>query len=720
SSNCLATSKGVDAAFNFKETDFDNFFSLAALVSCTSQLNSALNESKNSGNTDSTDTSRPSSLVSEVTDLPSRPQGTICWNQARSTLQLMATPCEVSSARVPKPVAPGAQIHNSSLQPAHVVPETAAVVPQVQHRVGHQLAGPVECQQAAAPSRQLVGVAVGRICRIDAANADGADIFNIRRLSSRMPLFSAAHVHCESAKKFASVHKSGSLYMTYPDFVQKFLGLYCFENANEDTVKQLGTIADYDKDGLISFEEFETFEGLLSLPDHAYRIAFDLFDVNGNGYVSFSEFKIGHHGHHALHRQYPFNFDCDFIDLHFGKARDQIVSYEEFTQLIHRQTQRGQNSRYGLLSTLWWQLKSNLLTPFLRDHLMQVVFGAEHGSHISFSYFNAFISLLNNMELLKKLIQARTGNDVHAPVTREELTNDAMSYNQLTPLEVDILFQLAKFLREDDCISYYDVKRMAPFDEYTSKYAPDTAARRVQDAVETRAEGRGRTFLLSILEQVYRFSLGAIAGAIGATAVYPIDLVKTRMQNQRTSTVGEVLYRNSWDCFKEGHPLRGRLVPQLVGVAPEKAIKLTMNDLVKDQFRDKKTGFIPLWARFLLAAAPAAPRSGCRWRARSPPHRGSPRCICDSPIAKATIIRGSLLLAATLSGAPSRRSDNACGCVARSGQTTYTDPSREGPRAFWKGSMARVCPVRVESAVRRHPPHTYEMLQRAFYIDFGG
>lgn len=40
--------------------------------------------------------------------------------------------------------------------------------------------------------------------------------------------------------------------------------------------------------------------------------------------------------------------------------------------------------------------------------------------------------------------------------------------------------------------------------------------------------------------------------AMGATAVYPIDLVKTRMQNQRTgSFIGELMYRNSWDCFKK-------------------------------------------------------------------------------------------------------------------------------------------------------------------------
>ena len=36
---------------------------------------------------------------------------------------------------------------------------------------------------------------------------------------------------------------------------------------------------------------------------------------------------------------------------------------------------------------------------------------------------------------------------------------------------------------------------------------------------------------------------------VGATAIYPIDLVKTRMQNQRGSLAGEIMYRNSFRCF---------------------------------------------------------------------------------------------------------------------------------------------------------------------------
>ncbi|KAK7978130.1 hypothetical protein PG988_005620 [Apiospora saccharicola] len=48
------------------------------------------------------------------------------------------------------------------------------------------------------------------------------------------------------------------------------------------------------------------------------------------------------------------------------------------------------------------------------------------------------------------------------------------------------------------------------------------------------------------------------------------------------------------------------VLPQLVGVAPEKAIKLTVNDLVRGHFSDKKTGNISLWAEVLAGGSAGA------------------------------------------------------------------------------------------------------------------
>lgn len=66
------------------------------------------------------------------------------------------------------------------------------------------------------------------------------------------------------------------------------------------------------------------------------------------------------------------------------------------------------------------------------------------------------------------------------------------------------------------------------------------------------------------------------------------------MQNQRGIIVGELLYKNSLDCFSKVVKNEGilglyrGLVPQLIGVAPEKAIKLAMNDLCRSIFKDDK------------------------------------------------------------------------------------------------------------------------------------
>uniref|UniRef100_A0A8C5HJ76 Mitochondrial glutamate carrier 1 n=1 Tax=Gouania willdenowi TaxID=441366 RepID=A0A8C5HJ76_GOUWI len=79
---------------------------------------------------------------------------------------------------------------------------------------------------------------------------------------------------------------------------------------------------------------------------------------------------------------------------------------------------------------------------------------------------------------------------------------------------------------------------------------------------------------------------GGIAGMVGVTCVFPIDLAKTRLQNQRS---GQQLYKNMIDCLiktvkSEGYfgMYRGAAV-NLTLVTPEKAIKLAANDFFRHQ-----------------------------------------------------------------------------------------------------------------------------------------
>ncbi|KAL7749437.1 hypothetical protein RI367_004991 [Sorochytrium milnesiophthora] len=80
---------------------------------------------------------------------------------------------------------------------------------------------------------------------------------------------------------------------------------------------------------------------------------------------------------------------------------------------------------------------------------------------------------------------------------------------------------------------------------------------------------------------------GSIAGIIGTLCVYPLDIVKTRLQNQ-SSAASATRYRGVIHCFRSivaAEGLRGLyrgLVPNLVGITPEKAIKLAVNDYTRE------------------------------------------------------------------------------------------------------------------------------------------
>ncbi|ORZ35291.1 mitochondrial carrier domain-containing protein [Catenaria anguillulae PL171] len=81
---------------------------------------------------------------------------------------------------------------------------------------------------------------------------------------------------------------------------------------------------------------------------------------------------------------------------------------------------------------------------------------------------------------------------------------------------------------------------------------------------------------------------GSIAGIIGTTIIYPIDMVKTRLQNQTGNQ-----YKGVIDCFRQTVRAEGSrglyrgISANLVGITPEKAIKLAVNDLAREHFASR-------------------------------------------------------------------------------------------------------------------------------------
>lgn len=287
--------------------------------------------------------------------------------------------------------------------------------------------------------------------------------------------------------------------------------------------------------------------------------------------------------------------------LHFGEDRKRVVTFAEFSQVLHdfheehaiQAFKKKDRSKTGTISTvdfadIMLSVKSHLLSPYVRSNLA-VSHLSTAGHRITFPYFMAFNSLLNNMELVKKIYLSHTKGNTHREVSREEFLYAAQQMSEMTPLEIDVLYHLAAAIPGfNGKVTFSDLEKIAPFRPTRFLSKPIVEAKAVTSPEE-------RSVFIQILESLYRFGLGSIAGATGATVVYPIDLVKTRMQNQRAgSYIGELMYRNSWDCFKKVIRHEGvlglyrGLLPQLVGVCPEKAIKLTVNDLVRDKLSTKR------------------------------------------------------------------------------------------------------------------------------------
>ena len=101
-----------------------------------------------------------------------------------------------------------------------------------------------------------------------------------------------------------------------------------------------------------------------------------------------------------------------------------------------------------------------------------------------------------------------------------------------------------------------------------------------------------------IIHALEYFGVTALTGGLGTILLYPVDLVKTRLMNQRLDLRRTRMYRGFFHCFRQAFAKEGffglyrGLTPQLLGLAPEKMIKLQVNDLLRKTLgsKDKETG----------------------------------------------------------------------------------------------------------------------------------
>ncbi|KAF8808133.1 mitochondrial carrier [Phlegmacium glaucopus] len=361
-------------------------------------------------------------------------------------------------------------------------------------------------------------------------------------------------------------------------------------------------IADTSRRGLVSWDDFTVFETLLKRPDADYWMAFQYFDVDHSGFIDFNEFKSvfsANLGPEAI----PFDFDCDWVKLYLGKKNGtHVLGYNEFTQLM--KGLQGERLRQAFkfldkdqdgfirpeeFKRIILEIAGHKLSDAVIDRLPTLC-TLSPGQRISYSEVIAFHNVIRVTMityLYSRIIREATTKSKDGRIDQSDFLNHAASssrYSLFTPMEASIIFHFAgrgiptQRLALLDFAQLLDPRWRAPHEQFMEPQPVTTS------------------ILQNLLHSGYSFVQGGIAGSIGATIVYPIDMGS--MQNQRSTVVGQMLYKNSIDCAKKIFRNEGflgfyrGLGPQLVGVAPEKAIKLTVNDLVRSRAMDPETGRI--------------------------------------------------------------------------------------------------------------------------------
>ncbi|KAI7831909.1 mitochondrial carrier domain-containing protein, partial [Kickxella alabastrina] len=373
------------------------------------------------------------------------------------------------------------------------------------------------------------------------------------------------------------------------------------------------TIADREGRGLLTKDDFIEFQALLSQQDAASRLPFRAVSFSANTDTIQTSALASLVSDDAAARNYL-----------KGKSH---ISYAEFAQLIAlARADRIRNAFSAVDVQGSGSINPDKLCAIVSEfapidpastvaqRILLLRQSAESPA-VGYPTFLALVSLLSNpINIHRAIDEVVHRQSPKAPVSIDKLeisqSEFAGATSLLTPLEISVLFTLAAGQAATEATTLGSIN--AVLDACYTCLAPVATEKGPVEKVPAHQSQQkpSRGAMRETLFQAYNFAIGAVAGGIGAAVVYPIDLVKTRMQNQRAAVVGEMMYKNSLDCFRKVIRNEGvlglyrGLGPQLVGVAPEKAIKLTVNDFMRARLTSKDTGNIA-FANELIAGASA-------------------------------------------------------------------------------------------------------------------
>ncbi len=372
-------------------------------------------------------------------------------------------------------------------------------------------------------------------------------------------------------------------------------------------------------DAKIYLNDFCFFFALLARSDPEVDVIFLLMDEHQTGCIGIRDLQT------ILQPIYPeLDFTSEFFQRYFGSNGDQYIRFKSFSQfLLDLQREIGQqaysravlkgvsssNTNDGYLSpndfvqilstscgwTLPISVVQRLNTLYCHDsNNVSTIYGEEF---FSYGDFMAFQDVLSNFSFICRLICCAEEFN-NGPVSADDfkVVNREFGLGErLSRRQVDIIYDIFD-LNNDGFVSHADIvevcgtnfiRNVVPIKRPGNKLAFIVPS---QDALLPSESSKESKFdlLQTVSAGMRNLCVATLIGGISVFLLHPIDMIKTRLMNQRKGST--YMYRGAIDCMQQVIRNEGFLSlfrgvqPHVLGVAIERSIKLQVHHLMQQAF----------------------------------------------------------------------------------------------------------------------------------------
>jgi len=369
-----------------------------------------------------------------------------------------------------------------------------------------------------------------------------------------------------------------SVFQTLTNFWDQRMAL--FQSSEEQSKADFEEVTDFfnrldtNEDNKISVEEFSRFAELLRSPNADKRYIFLLSDCNRDNKISLKEFQQGMQKYVPEfaedHPQLLHLESSELIQKHFGSKGDKQLGFKEFQGLLNELEELSVENDFKKLRSEDGTVPVNKISDHLISlskrgsiphHVLENIHRLKKETNVeevSYTQYRALHNFIKHMQPIERFIKLHQTEKLSKEEFRESMKKE--SKVELGDAELDWVFALFANPKTGNI----DSKSFSILCENLHADA---------------AEAPKMKFHESLI-------LGGVSSMIGVTAVFPLDKVKTRIQSGSTKKgIFEMMKEIS---AKEGPmKLYRGLQAELIGITPEKAIKITMNDFIRKKMKQR-------------------------------------------------------------------------------------------------------------------------------------